>query len=76
MNDGDIILMKLRHGGNNFDGRTFEAIRNAMYATDRRNCVVIAVDDLSQVEVLDEKQMNDLGWFRANSNPGVPVEIE
>lgn len=74
--DGDVILMKLKHGGNNFDGRTFEAIRNAMFATDRKNCIVIAVDDLSQVEVLNEEEMNALGWFRATSNPDIPVEVE
>jgi hypothetical protein len=74
--DGDIILMKLKHGGNNFDGRTFEAIRNAMFATDRKNCVVIAVDDLSQIEVLDEEEMNALGWFRADINPSILAEEE
>lgn len=62
--DGDIIVMKIPKGNNNMDGRTFDAMRNAMYATNRRNCVVVAVKDLEEIEVLDERAMNQLGWFR------------
>ncbi len=70
VNDGDVVLLKMTGGGNNFDGRTFEALRNAMYHTDRKRCVVIAVGDLSDIDVLNEDDMNDLGWYRKPTDGG------
>lgn len=64
VNDGDVILIKRDPTGDVINRDIFDGLASAFASTNRSNCIVVYVNELADVTVLDEKQMEELGWVR------------
>jgi hypothetical protein len=58
--DGDVILVQKDEGNINI----FNGLRRAMAASDRRNCILVYVNELSDINTLSEAEMKEWGWIR------------
>lgn len=62
LKDGDIILLK--SGSVAAQKGNMDLLSGILGYTDRPNCVLIVVDEFDDLSILDEAQMNELGWYR------------
>lgn len=63
INDGDVILLKA-HTEAIADKKSVHDFANAIRAGGRPNCVLIALDDFNELQVLNEEDMAKHGWVR------------
>jgi len=61
--DGDVILLKINTEGIN-DKKQVNAFANAIRAGGRPNCVLIALDNFDDLDVLNEEDMEKHGWIK------------
>jgi hypothetical protein len=61
--DGDVILLKIHTEGIN-DKKAVNSFANAIRAGGRPKCVLIALDDFAELDVLNEEDMEKHGWVR------------
>lgn len=61
--DGDVILLK-SHTEAIADKQMVNTFANAIRHGGRPNCVLIALDDFSELDVLNEEDMEKHGWVR------------
>lgn len=60
--DGDVILLKTENMADNID--MFNGLRSALGATGRKKCLLVAVKDRDDIEVLSEASMAEYGWHK------------
>jgi len=63
INDGDVILLRGEH-----DYTALEQLTKTMNASGRKNVTLWVLADGQTVETMDEDQMREAGWVRANTN--------
>jgi len=61
LNDGDVVMIK-RSAAIHDDIRMFNAIRNAIGATGRENCIVVVVNDFDEINTIPKSEMLSYGW--------------
>ena len=71
INDGDVVLLK-RGSIMEENLRLFNALRNALGATERERCIVAVVDEFSDINAIGKEEMLSYGWLWV----GVPEEAK
>lgn len=67
VNDGDVILLKA-NTSEIASKQQVHDFANAIRAGGRHNCVLIALDDFNDLQVLNEEDMEKHGWVRKVSD--------
>lgn len=65
VSDGDVILIKQSSGLS--DSTVMNGIAAAMEKAGKPNCVMIVVDDFSDISFLTEEDMSRFGWVKNES---------
>ena len=60
IDNGDVILLK--RGSLPESVRMFNALRNALGATGREQCIVVVVNEFDEISTISKKEMLSYGW--------------